>query len=97
MFRPVPENDTILDWLTHILFWHWWVLAALLVTLEILRPAYIFLWLGFAAAAIGFLLLMFPSIPVRAQLAMFGVLCVVASVAWRRYRRSGSKTANRRG
>jgi len=32
-----------LGWLSHILFWHWWVLAALLVILEILRPAFFFL------------------------------------------------------
>lgn len=86
-----------MDWLTHILFWHWWVLAALLVTLEILRPAHIFLWLGFAAAAIGFLLVVFPSTPLRAQLIMFGSLTVIAVVAWRRHRRTGSRTASRRG
>lgn len=93
---PAPDNDTILGWLTDILFWHWWVAAAVLVTLEILRPAYIFLWLGFAAAAIGFLLLVFPSTPVRAQLGMFGVLCLIASVAWLRYRRGSAGTARRR-
>jgi membrane protein implicated in regulation of membrane protease activity len=78
-----------LGWLTHILFWHWWVLAAVLVVLEILRPAFFFLWLGFAAAAVGFLLLVFPSTPPGAQLVTFGFLCVIAGVAWRRYRRSG--------
>jgi membrane protein implicated in regulation of membrane protease activity len=86
-----------LGWLTDILFWHWWVVAALLVILEILRPAYIFLWLGFAAAAIGFLLLVFPSTPGRAQLVMFGLLCLTAVVAWRRYGRKDGKSLNRRG
>ena len=85
-----------MGWLSHILFWHWWVLAALLVILEILRPAFFFLWLGFAAAAVGFLLLVFPNTPARAQLVMFGCLCLVAIVAWRRYRRSGSPIADRR-
>ena len=93
----IAKKDTILGWLTDILFWHWWVVAAVLVILEILRPGYIFLWLGFAAAAIGFLLLVFPSTPVRAQLVMFGLLFVIAFVAWRRYLRSDAKTVKRRG
>lgn len=86
-----------MGWLTDILFWHWWVVAALLMTVEILRPAYIFLWLGFAAAAIGFLLLVFPSIPLRAQLGMFGLLWLIASVAWLRHRRTSAGSAKRRG
>jgi membrane protein implicated in regulation of membrane protease activity len=85
-----------LGWLSHILFWHWWVVAAILVTLEIFRPAFIFLWLGFAAAAIGFLLLVFPSTPVRAQLTLFGLLCAIALVAWRRYRRTSSRASGSR-
>ena len=85
-----------MGWLSHILFWHWWVLAAVLVTLEIFRPVYIFLWLGFAAAAIGFLLLVFPSTPVRAQLTLFGLLCVIALAAWRRYRRTSSQASGSR-
>ena len=80
-----------MGWLSHILFWHWWVLAAVLISLEILRPGFVFLWLGFGAAAVGFLLLVFPSTPARAQLALFGLLCLVALAAWRYYRRSGAQ------
>jgi membrane protein implicated in regulation of membrane protease activity len=69
-------------------FWHWWVLAGLLLVLELIRPRYVFLWLGFVAAAVGFLLLVFPSTPPRAQLALFGLLSAVAVVAWRYYRRN---------
>ena len=67
-------------------FWHWWVLAGLLMVLELTRPLFFFLWLGFAAAAVGFLLLVFPSIPVQVQLLLFGILSAIALVAWRRYR-----------
>jgi membrane protein implicated in regulation of membrane protease activity len=74
--------------MNHIVFWHWWVLACLLLVLELTRPLYVFLWLGFAAAAVGFLLLVFPSTPGRAQLVLFGALSGVAVVAWRRYRRA---------
>jgi len=75
-----------MEWLKHIVFWHWWILAGVLLILELTSPVFVFLWLGFAAAAVGFLLLVFPSIPVEAQLVLFGILSVVAVLAWRRYR-----------
>lgn len=75
-----------MSWLNQIVFWHWWVLAGLLLVLELTRPVFFFLWLGFAAAAVGFLLLVFPALPVAAQLALFGALFVVVVLAWRRHR-----------
>ncbi len=85
-----------MGWLSQILFWHWWVVAALLVMVEILRPSVIFLWLGFAAAAVGFLLLVFPSTTLRAQLAMFGLLCLISVLAWLRYRRRSTAGLSQR-
>ena len=75
-----------MDWLNQILFWHWWILAGVLLILELTSPVYFFLWLGFSAAAVGFLLLVFPGIPVEAQLVLFGALSIVAVLAWRKYR-----------
>ena len=51
-----------MDWLTHIVFWHWWILAGMLLILELTSPVFFFLWLAFSAAAVGFLLLVFPDI-----------------------------------
>jgi membrane protein implicated in regulation of membrane protease activity len=76
----------ILEWLKQIVFWHWWILAGILLIIELSTPVYFFLWLSFSAAAVGFLLLVFPSIPTEAQLVLFGILSVVAVLAWRRYR-----------
>ena len=67
-------------------YWHWWILAGMLLILELASPVFFFLWLGFSSAAVGFLLLVFPDIPVAAQLVLFGLLSVVAVVAWRKYR-----------
>lgn len=75
-----------MEWLDHVLFWHWWILAGVLLILELTKPVYFFLWLGFAASAVGFLLLVFPGAPVEAQLVMFGVLSIMAVVAWRKHR-----------
>ena len=76
----------VMKWLEQIVFWHWWILAGILLIIELSTPVYFFLWLAFSAAAVGFLLLVFPSIPVEAQLVLFGVLSIVAVLAWRRYR-----------
>ncbi len=91
-----------MEWLNHIVFWHWWILASVLLILELTSPVFVFLWLGFASAAVGFLLLVFPSLPVEVQLVLFGVLSVVAVLAWRRYReihppQSDQPLLNRRG
>ena len=75
-----------MDWLNGILFWHWWILAGMLLILELTSPVFFFLWLGFSAAAVGFLLLVFPQIPLEGQLVLFGILSVVAVLAWRKYR-----------
>ena len=75
-----------MGWLDDILFWHWGILAGMLLILELTSPVFFFLWLGFSAAAVGFLLLVFPNIPVEAQLVLFGILSVVAVLAWRKFR-----------
>lgn len=73
-----------MDWLSEIGYSHWWMLAAALLVLELTTKVFFFLWLSFAAAAVGFLLLVFPSIPLLTQAILFGVLSLVAAVAWRR-------------
>ena len=75
-----------MEWLDNLVFWHWWILAGVLLILELSTPVFFFLWLGFAAAAVGFLLLIFPGMPIAWQLSLFGVLSVVAVVVWRKYR-----------
>ena len=74
-----------MEWLNHIVFWHWWILAGMLLILELTSPIFFFLMLCFSAAAVGFLLLIFPDIPVQAQLILFATLSVVAVLAWRKY------------
>ena len=38
------------EFLDTIEFWHWWVLAALLVVIEVFAPSTVFLWPGVAAS-----------------------------------------------
>jgi len=75
-----------MSWLDQVVFWHWWILAGVLLILELTSPAFFFLWIAIAAAAVGFLVLVFPSLSLELQLVLFGVLSVVAVIAWRKYR-----------
>ncbi len=92
----------MMAWLEHIVFWHWWILAGLLLILELTAPAFFFLWLGMAAAAVGLILLVFPSIGLETQLVLFAMTSIAAVLAWRKYRESRPVTSdqpnlNRRG
>ena len=72
--------------LDNVVFWHWWILAALLLIVELLVPAFFFLWLGIAAAVTGVIMLVLPGQPLSVQLIVFAILSLLAVVAWRRYR-----------
>src|SRR5437763_12210067 len=55
--------------------WTWWVLAGILLLLELAMPGVFFIWLAFAAAAVGLLVLVFE-LSWQAQIVMFAVLAV---------------------
>lgn len=77
-----------MDWLPtleSVRPWHWWVLGATLLILEILAPGVFFVWLALAAFALGLLVFVVPLMPVLIQLLLFAVLCVVSVLVGRRY------------
>ncbi|MCL7422208.1 MAG: NfeD family protein [Methylobacter sp.] len=83
-------------------FWHWWILALILLVVEILVPGFFFVWLAIAGFITGCLLWLLPSISMDVQLAVFSVLSVLAIVAWQFYARkhptvSDQPLLNRRG
>lgn len=92
----------MIAWLGSIVFWHWWILAGLLLILELTAPAFFFLWLGIAAASVGLILLVFPTLGIETQLVLFAIASIVSVIAWRKYRESRPLTTdqpnlNRRG
>lgn len=64
-------------------FWHWWVLAVLLMLIEVLAPGTFFLWLGLAAGLVGLLLVVVPDLGWQLQVLVFAVLAVLAVLAGR--------------
>jgi inner membrane protein len=87
--------------LEHIEFWHWWVFAAALISIEIFAPSTVFLWPAVAATIVGFALLALEGMGWQYQALLFAALSVISIVAWRAYARtqpleSDDPTLNRR-
>src|SRR5262245_21042045 len=90
------------EYFSTLLFWHWWVLALVLIGIEMVAPGFFLMWIGGAAAVTGLVTLIIPSLPWQAQFLVFGVLAV-ASVFGARYYfkrnpiQTSDATLNKRG
>jgi len=95
--------NQVIDVFGQIVFWHWWVLAVLLIAIEVFAPSTVLLWPGIAAGIVGLTMLVFGDAMLwQYQVLLFAVLSVVSLVAWRNYARKHAKpdeetTLNRRG
>ena len=56
----------------------WWILALLLIAAEVLAPGYFMLWVGIAAAAMGAVLWLLPSLGVLPQALLFAALAFLS-------------------
>ena len=68
-------------------FWHWWILALLLIIAETLLPGTFFLWMGIAALVLGLVVLLVPALGWEWQLILFAILSLVSIVGWRTWHR----------
>jgi membrane protein implicated in regulation of membrane protease activity len=82
----------------------WWIIALVLIAIEVIMPGYFMLWIGIGAAATGLLVLLMPGLPVLAQALAFAVLAFVScAVYWYAVRpklqrdEPGDERLNRRG
>jgi hypothetical protein len=90
------------DYFSTLQFWHWWVLALILVIIEMVAPGFFLFWVGLAAAVTGLVVFIFPATPWQAEFLIFGGLAVASVVAAKFYFRghpieSADATLNRRG
>lgn len=68
-----------------IVFWTWWVLALILLAIELLAPGFFFLWMAASAFVVGCLLWLAPALDIQVQVSVFSVLSVVFIGLWRIY------------
>jgi membrane protein implicated in regulation of membrane protease activity len=80
-----------MDILQNMVFWHWWLIAVLIMSIELFAPASFFLWCGIAATIVGAVLLVIPDMGWQIQFILFSILSVVSVIIGRKYlRRSGA-------
>ncbi len=56
--------------------WAWWIIAGVMFILELMAPAFFFLWFGFAAVVTGLLVLFVP-MGWQWQVSIFAVLTII--------------------
>ena len=83
-------------------FWHWWILALVLIIAETLLPGTFFLWMGISATVLGLLAWLIPAMGWETQVMLFAILSLVSILAWRAWQRrhpdvSDQPMLNRRG
>ena len=92
-----------ITFLENIVFWHWWIVAVVLVCIEIFAPAAFFIWCGIAAAIVGIIALVIPGISWQIQFLLFAILSVLSVVGGRMFVKrpgvmdSDQPNLNRRG
>jgi inner membrane protein len=60
----------------------WWIVALVLIAIEVIMPGYFMLWVGIGAAATGLLVLLLPGLGLLAQSLAFALLAFVSCVAY---------------
>ena len=88
--------------LQYLTYWHWFILAAILIILEVFAPGAFMLWIGIAAGMVGAVLYFAPTLGWEYQFILFSIASVGSIIAWRAWRQShpvvtDEPTLNRRG
>lgn len=66
-----------------LVFWHWWVLAVVCLVIEILVPAFFFLWMSVSGLVTGIIAWLIPSLSADSQILIFSVLTIATITSWR--------------
>jgi membrane protein implicated in regulation of membrane protease activity len=76
----------MMEYVISLGMWNWFILGAILLTLEIVAPGAFMMWLGLAALLVGVI-----SLAVvwswQAQLVAFAIFTVIAIPVWRKFTR----------
>lgn len=62
--------------------YEWWMLALLLLAAEVITPGFFMLWIGIAAALVGFVLLLFPNLSLLTQSVLFSVFAFISCITY---------------
>lgn len=76
-----------MEWFNQIEFWHWLILATMMIIIEMLLPAAYFLWMAISAFTVGLLLYFIPTMPILIQIIVFGLLSILAIALYKHYKK----------
>lgn len=66
-------------------FWYWWVIALILLVVEILAPGFFFLWMAISGFVTGAMVFLIPATSMNVQVLVFSVLSVATIIVWKFY------------
>src|SRR5262249_40531531 len=84
--QSVSEEGGMVEWIVALGTWNWFILAAVLLLLEVLAPGMFMLWLGLSAILVGII----STVVIwswQSQLIAFAVFAVASVPAWRHFAR----------
>lgn len=73
--------------MSHMVWWHWMVIAVVLAAAETFLPGAVAIWFGISAAFIGLVMVVFDTLPWQYQWLGFAILGIVAMLAYRAWRK----------
>ena len=76
-----------MEFFTTLNHWTWWVLAVILIAIEIIAPTTVLLWMGLSAITVGLVLLVVPDMSWAIQLLIFSALSFASVIVWKRVAR----------
>lgn len=78
-------QEIVKNFLAEPIYWHWWIISIILLSLELLLPGVVFLWLAISAIITGGIAFFFSSLGWPALGTIFAVLGVVCVIVGRHY------------
>ncbi|MEA2929720.1 MAG: inner membrane protein [Hyphomicrobiales bacterium] len=87
-------SSNIVSYLASLGVWNWFILAGVLLAIEVMVPGTFFLWLGLSAALVGGLSFVIAW-SWQLQLVAFAVLALVSFVVWWRFGRPSETAPDR--
>lgn len=78
------------DWIVSLGSWNWFILAALLLLLEVIAPGMFMLWLGLTAIVVG-ALASAMTLPWQVQLVLYAVFSIALVPVWRHFARKAEQ------
>jgi membrane protein implicated in regulation of membrane protease activity len=72
----------MLNLFEHLIFWHWLLLAVLLLIFELVSGSGFLFWIGISAGIVGLFVWLFPDLSWMSQLVGFAVLGIITAIIW---------------